>query len=112
MAHLAFEGAVLNTVTKYVALRPRDGFVSGTLGWLDATSNATCTLEYTDSADAPAEAAGDAWQWAPSGETVTGPVASAAGVELLSFACQHSRARLKIVATADCDLSIWDAHTP
>lgn len=81
------------------------------IGWRDATSAATITLELTSlpSSDAPTDEAGDAWEWIDSGETITGPTGAAAGGTLVHIDnCRARRARLKIVTTANCDFVIYD----
>lgn len=107
-----FKGAVASGATKYVGLPIyiEDGSVGAHIAWLDATSSATITLETTSysAEDAPVDEAGSAWEWySESDVSITGPAASAAG----SFALhaenlRSKRARLKIVAAADCEFEI------
>jgi len=105
----AFEGTVLDTVTKYIPLVIFKRALGCTIGWKDDTSSATLTLEVTDDSDAPVVTAGEAWQWGDTGETITGPVGATAGVTMISLEnINHRRARLKIVAAADCEFRIWD----
>jgi hypothetical protein len=110
-AHILFAGAVTNGVTKFVAVPVRKGTIGVDLGWLDATSAATVTLELSSFPNAAANvtAAGAAWEWTPSGLTITGPVASAAGsVGINVENVRQQYARLKIVATANCSFDIRD----
>lgn len=106
-----FKGPVLSGVTKYVGVPTRDGVVGLHIGWKDATSSATITLELSSfpATDAPVDEAGAAWEWKGSGETITGPAASAAGSVMVNFEnVRQQRARLKIVAAANCDFEIYD----
>ena len=106
-----FEGTVANTETKYVGVPIWKGRIGLHIAWLDATSAATITLEYSSfpATDAPVDEAGSAWEWVDSGETITGPDGSAAGAVLVNLKDVHQlRARLKIVATADSDLIVRD----
>ncbi len=111
MAFALFKGAVANGVTKYVGVPIVDGRVGVHIGWLDATSAATITLELgsAPATDAPIDEAGEAWQWKDSGGVIAGPAGAAAGLTLVNRdAVYQKRARLKIAATADCDLAIWN----
>ena len=105
-----FAGSLTHPATQYVGL-PINGRALGcTVGWLDATSSATITVELTDTPfeEAAVTDAGSAWEWIDSGETITGPAASAAGGTLIQIEnVNHSRARLKIVTAADCDFLIY-----
>lgn len=104
-----FDGAIADAATQYVGIPVRNGTIGLQIGWRDATSAATITLELTDT-DAVTDAAGEAWEWIDSAEEFTGPVGSAAGGELVLLEnVRARRARLKIVATADCDIVIYDA---
>lgn len=106
-----FDGTILSGATQYVAVPIHHDAIGLHVGWRDATSSATITLELTcsTSADAPYDAAGDAWEWIDSGETIDGPAATAAGGTLVHIDnCRQDRARLKIVAAADCDLFVYD----
>jgi len=110
-AHILFAGAVLNGVTKYVAVPVRNGTIGVDIGWLDATSAATITLELSSFPNGAANfsVAGAAWEWSPSGLTITGPTAAAAGSALLNVEnVRQNYARLKIVATANCSFDIRD----
>lgn len=106
-----FKGTIANGATQYIGvpIRP-DGTVGLHIGWKDATSSATITLELSsfDSDDAPITEAGSAWEWKDSGLTITGPAASAAGSVLVNVEnVRHRRARLKIVAAAAC---VFEVH--
>lgn len=101
-----FRGAVASAATKYVPVPCSGGALVGILiGWKDATSSATITLQTTNLSEeeAPVETAGSAWQWANESLTITGPSGSAAGATMLHLGNMASkRARLKIVAAANC----------
>jgi hypothetical protein len=106
-----FKGAQATTTTMYVGVPIHNGVVGLHIGWLDATSAATVTLELTSfgAEDAPYDAAGAAYEWIGSGETITGPVASAAGATLVFFEnVRARRARLKLASTANCLWEIYD----
>lgn len=103
-----FRGQVLNGATKYVGLEVVDGRVGCQIIWTDAISAATITLELTslDGIDAPTETAGT-YQWKDSAVTIVGPAASAVGSALVNVEnVNQKRARLKIVATANCQFII------
>ena len=109
MTNVLFDGTVANTETLYVRVPVHGDAIGLHIGWRDAVSAANITLELSSSPDAPALAEGDAWEWVDSGETISGPSATAAGAELLHLENVRQRlARLKIEATADCDLVIYD----
>lgn len=104
-----FKGTVASGATAYVGIPIRDGVLGAHVGWKDATSSATITVELSSFAatDAPVSEAGSAWEWKDSGETFTGPAASAAGAFLINLEnVRQLRGRIKIVAAADCDLEI------
>jgi hypothetical protein len=106
-----FKGVLTHPATKYVGVPIRDGALGAFIRWLDATSSATITLELTGmgSGDAPVETAGSAAQWVDSGETITGPAATAAGSSMINLEnVRQRRARLKIVTAAHTDIEIWD----
>lgn len=102
-------GATLDSgSTLYVELRVEDGTIGGQIAWLDATSAATITLELTSygRADVAYDAAA-AHYWKDSGVSITGPAASAAGSALLNVEnVRQSRARLKIVTSADSVIQV------
>lgn len=112
MGHVPLlKGAQLTTTTQYVGVPIHNGCIGVHLGWLDATSAATITLELSswNADDAPVATAGTtALQWRDSGETITGPAASAAGSSLINIMnVQQKRARLKLVTTAN---SLWEIY--
>jgi hypothetical protein len=110
-AHTLFAGTVNNGATKYIAIPVRKGTIGIDIGWLDATSSATITLELSSFPNAAANvaAAGAAWEWTPSGLTITGPVAAAAGSTGVNVEnVRQLFARLKIVAAANCSFDIRD----
>ena len=106
-----FKGTIANGATQYVGVPIHDGKLGLHIGWKDATSSATITIEMTSFSadDAPVATAGSAWVWKDSGLSITGPAASAAGATLVNVENVRSlRARLKIVAAANCDFEIYD----
>lgn len=110
---ILFAGAVANGETKYIEVPVRNGAVGADIGWLDATSSATITLELTSFKNASAVVAGPAWVWKDSGLTITGPVAAAAGATLLNVEnVRQTRARLKIVCAAASMFDIRDGTAP
>lgn len=109
-----FNGAVANTATQYVGLPVHDGALSVQVSWLDATTAATLTLQTTEYGpnDAPLSNT-DGWKWLETGEDLSAlqPAGSAAGGFNIRLDNLHSkRARLKIVATADCQFQILDGN--
>lgn len=105
-----FKGTVASGATKYVGLPVVKGALGAQIAWLDATSAATITVELTsfDAQDAPVETAGT-YQWKDSGVSLTGPAASAAGSVLINLEnVRQKRARIKIVASANCSFEIYD----
>ncbi len=112
MGNILFQGAVTSGVTKYVAVPIRSGQIGVSIGWTDATSAATITLELASADEAPLDTAGAAYEWKGSGLTITGPVGAAAGVEQLNVEnVRQRKAKLKIVATANCNFDIRDGGT-
>ncbi len=110
--HQLFKGAVANGATQYVALPISGGTIGAQISWLDATSSATITVETTnfDAIDALLTASAS-YKWKDSGLTITGPAASAAGSTTLNIEnVRQKRARLKIVAAADCSFEILDGQ--
>ncbi len=104
-----FRGTQANSTTVYYPLPVHRGEIGFQFAWTDATSSATVTLEYTnfDALEAPYDAAGAAYEWKDSGETITGPAGSAAGSTIVSLTNKHVlRARIKVVAAANCSLII------
>lgn len=78
------------------------------LQWFDAVSSATVTLETTNlpPEDAATDAAASAGNWIPETTvTITGPTGAGAGGSMTHLGnIGARRARLKIVAAANCDL--------
>jgi hypothetical protein len=106
-----YAATIPTTTTVYVGLPVHAGCVGAYIAWLDATAAATITLELTSfGADlAPVDAAGAAWEWKDSGQTFTGPAASAAGSLMINLEnVRQLRARLKIVTTAVSPIEIYD----
>lgn len=102
---------VANGATAYVELGVGGSLVAAAhLRWFDATSNATVTLETTNlpPEDAATDAAAANGNWVPEASvTVTGPTGAAAGGSMLHLGNIGSRrARLKLVAAANCDLQV------
>jgi hypothetical protein len=96
--------------TKYVGLPVREGATGAQIAWLDATSSATITLEFSSmpGGNAPVETAGT-YQWKDSAVSITGPAASAAGSVLVNVEnARQRRARLKIVTAANTTIEVWD----
>lgn len=108
----AFKGTVAAAATQYVGI-PVGPRMFIDIAWLDAISSATITLETTgfDAQDAPVDAAGAAWEWKTEADvTITGPAASAAGSAKVHITgIGPCRARLKIVAAANCSFEIYAA---
>jgi hypothetical protein len=110
-----FKGAIATSTTVYVGV-PIHGSggeraLGAMIGWTDATSAATITLELSSFGpeDAPIDEAGSAWEWDDSDETITGPAGAAAGVDSVYLQnVQAKRARLKIVTSANSDFEIHD----
>ena len=104
-----YKGTVASGATVYVGVPICHGVIGLQVAWKDATSSATITLELSSfpATDAPIDEAGAAWEWKDSGQTITGPAASAAGSTLVHLEnVRQLRGRLKIVAAADCLLEI------
>jgi hypothetical protein len=102
-------GAAVAASTVYVEVPVTDGTIGVQIAWLDAISAATITLELTNygQLEAPAGEAGAAWEWEDSGETITGPAASAAGSLVLNLEnVRQRRARLKMVLTATSKIQV------
>jgi hypothetical protein len=111
--HFLFNGAVLSGVTAYVPLPISGGTIGAQIAWLDATSAATLTVETTDygAQEAPLSEDGAAWEWKGSGLTITGPTGAAAGSTCLNIEnVRQKRARLKIVASANCLFQVLDGE--
>lgn len=104
-----FRGTQANSTTVYYPVPVHSGVIGVQFAWTDATSSATVTLELTDfdAIEAPYDAAGAAYEWKDSGLTITGPAASAAGSTLILVEnARCLRARLKVVAAANCSFVI------
>lgn len=106
-----FKGTLTNPATQYIGVPIKEGCIGLHIGWKDATSSATITLELSsfNASDAPVAEAGSAWEWKDSGVSITGPAGAAAGAALVNVENVRAlRARLKIVTAANCDLEIYD----
>ena len=109
---ILYKGPVANGETLYVNVPVRDGALGAQIGWLDATSSATITLELS-SFKVAVTSAGAAWEWKDSAVSITGPAASAAGSFLLNVEnVRQELARLKIVGAAACLFDIRDGTLP
>ena len=109
-----FKGTIANAATQYVPVPVHDGCLGAYIAWKDATSSATITLEMTSlNPEVASDTSTTAWHWKDSGLTITGPAASAAGATLLNVEnVRQARARLKIVAAANCNFEIMDGAYP
>lgn len=107
-----FDDKIPTSTTLYVEVPVRSGAVGAFIGWPDATSSATITLELTsDPKVSYADTAANAWK--DSGVTITGPAASAAGAAAVNVEnVRQRRARIKIVTAAVTTLRIWDGTAP
>lgn len=104
-----FAGKLASGVTQYIPIPVRKGTIGAQIGWLDAVSSATITLELSSFAEVSSTVAGTAWQWSDSGLTITGPAASAAGsVRIDVENCRQPLARIKIVTAAISNFDIRD----
>jgi len=105
-----FRGTQASGTTIFVPVHIVAGCIGVHISWLDATSAATINLELTSYAadEAASDAAASDVLWPDSGETITGPVGAAAGSALINLSnVRQQRARLRIVASANCSWSIW-----
>lgn len=110
-----FKGTLANANTLFVGVPIHDDAIGVQIAWKDATSAATITLELSSwsSEDAPVGTAGTAMTWKDSGVAITGPTAANANSSLVNVEnVRQKRARLKIVATANCDFEIYDGAAP
>jgi len=106
---ILFQGKVATSTTLYVPVPIHNGTIGAHIGWLDAVSSATITLELSSFVSASPTVAGSAWEWKDSGVSLTGPAASAAGSILVNVENVRQRhARLKIVTAAVSFLDIRD----
>jgi copper(I)-binding protein len=104
-----FSGRIPTSTTLYVPLTIVNGSIGAHIGWLDATSAATLTIELSSIPGVSSLLAGAAWQWKDSGVSITGPAASAAGAAVVNLEnVRQARARLKIVTTAVSQFEIHD----
>lgn len=105
------DSSLANPSTTYVGVPIHDGTIGLDIGWKDATAAATITLEF---ASAPVDQVAtddntNAWEWKDSGETITGPTATAASGTFVHLEnVRQKRARIKIVTTAISPIIIWD----
>ncbi len=105
-----FQGTIPTSTTIYVPLHVVDGAIGAHVGWKDATSSATLTVELSSIPGVSATSAGAAWEWLGSGVTVTGPAASAIGGASINIEnVRQKYARLKIVTAAVSQFEIHDA---
>jgi hypothetical protein len=112
-AGVLYAGPVANGQTLYVPVPVRNGTIGAQVGWLDATSSATVTLELSSFPGAAATVAGAAHEWKDSGLTITGPAGVAAGSTLVNVEnCRQRNARFKIVGAAASMFDIRDGTGP
>jgi len=110
-----FRGTIPTATTKYIGLpihRTGAGKTLGLdIGWTDAVSAATITIELTALGpnEAPVDDPGDASIWKDSGETIAGPDGTAIGSAGVYLSNVNSRrGRIKIVTTAASTFVIAD----
>lgn len=109
---ILFSGRILSGATVYVPVPVRNGTIGAFIGWPDAVSSATITLELASAPVGPT-VAGTAAQWSDSAITLTGPAASAAGSARIDVEnCRQKQARIKIVTAAVTTIDIWDGTGP
>lgn len=108
-----FRDRIASGATVYVPVPIRNGALGAHIGWPDAVSSATITVEFSSIPGISTEAAGTAAQWADSALTFTGPAATAAGSLLINIENVRQRAaRIKIVTAAITNLDIRDGTAP
>jgi hypothetical protein len=108
-ANQLFHGVIASGATYYLEVPVRGGALGAHIGWTEAVSSATITLEFSSNIEIAATIAGTAADWKDSGLSFTGPAASAAGALLINVEnVRQTRARLKIVAAAVTVLRILD----
>lgn len=108
-SNILFQGTVATSEVKYVAVPIRSGALGAHIGWKDATSSATITLELSSFPGASTDNAGRAWEWKDSGVSITGPAASAASSTIVNVEnVRQQRARLKITGAALSTFDIRD----
>ena len=103
-----FQGRLASGVTEYYEVSVRAGTIGLHIGWFDAVSSATITIELTS---VPGVAANStvAWHWKDSGVSITGPAATAIGAASINIEnVRQIRARIKIVTAAITQLGIWE----
>jgi len=106
---ILFKGKLASSETKYVNVPVRNGTLGAHIGWLDAVSSATITLELGSFEGASIDGPGAAWEWVGSGVSITGPAASAASSVVVNVEnVRQRRARLKIVTAAVSQFDIRD----
>lgn len=104
-----FGGAIPTSTTVYIPVQIKGGAIGVHIGWKDAVSSATITLELSSVDGVSFTSAGSAWEWKDSGLTITGPAASAASSTLVNVEnVRQYSARLKIVTAAVSTFEIWD----
>jgi hypothetical protein len=108
------DGTIAAAATVYVNVPVVKGMIGLQISWIDAISSAAITLELSSFPVEEAtrdQAAG--YVWGPSGVTITGPAASAAGTALVNVEnVRQSRARLKIVGAATTSLIVYNGDHP
>ncbi len=109
-----FRGPIASAATQYIGVPVHDGCIGVYIAWKDATSSATITLEMTSlNPDVASDTSTTAWHWKDSALVITGPAGAAAGATLVNVEnVRQVRARLKIVAAANCDFEIMDGALP
>lgn len=108
-APVLFRDSIPTSTTIYIPVPVRNGTIGIHIGWLDATSSATVTLEIGSFAAASLTTAGQAWEWEDSGLSITGPAGAAAGSSVVNVEnVRQWFARLKIVTAAASSFDIRD----
>lgn len=108
--HTSADGShtVSNATTKFIPCGGAGLAVhSAQLVWHDAASNGTVTLESSNQPGAGIDST-DAKLWSPEPTTITGPVGSAEGSEMIHIGNSKAlKYRLRYVALADSEISLW-----
>ena len=108
-----FQGRIASGATIYVPVPIRNGALGVHIGWPDAVSSATITLELSSRDGIAVTVAGTGDQWFDSLVVIVGPAASAAGSAPVNVEnCRQRLARLKIVTAAVTTLDIRDGTGP
>lgn len=108
-----FTGVIPTSTTRYFPVSIVDGTIGAHLAWKDATSSATITLELSGYEGLAVTVDGAAWEWTPSGITITGPAASAAGsVGINVENVRQKNARIKVVTAAVTTIDVLDNNLP